>query len=65
VYRARFTTCSSGFAAGAVANRFGYPAAFMMAAAALGAAAITGQFVFPAEPALAGDAEEILDVAQS
>ncbi len=38
----------SSFAAGAVANRFGYAAAFVMAAAALGAAAIAGRFVFPA-----------------
>jgi MFS family permease len=36
----------SSFSAGLVANRFGYSAAFMMAAAALGAAAIAGQFVF-------------------
>jgi hypothetical protein len=56
---------AAAFAAGTVANRFGYPAAFMMAATALGVAAITGKFVFPAEPALAGDAEEILDVAGS
>jgi len=55
----------SSFAAGAVANRFGYPATFVMAAAALGAAAVTGQFVFPAEPTLAPNSEEILDVAQS
>jgi MFS family permease len=36
----------SSFAAGAVSNRFGYPAAFVMAAAAIGAAAIAGLFVF-------------------
>jgi len=36
----------SSFAAGAISGRFGYSAAFMMAAAALGAAAIAGQFVF-------------------
>jgi MFS family permease len=36
----------SSFGAGAVASRFGYPAAFVMAAAALGAAAIAGRFVF-------------------
>jgi MFS family permease len=41
----------SSFAAGAVANRFGYSAAFVMAAAALGAAAIAGRFVFPATEA--------------
>ena len=36
----------SSFAAGAVSNRFGYPASFAMAAAAIGAAAIAGLFVF-------------------
>jgi MFS family permease len=36
----------SSFSAGLVANRFGYSAAFIMAAAALVAAAIAGQFVF-------------------
>ncbi len=36
----------SSFGAGAVASRFGYAAAFVMAAAALGAAAIAGRFVF-------------------
>jgi predicted MFS family arabinose efflux permease len=40
-----FVGCSS-FAAGEVANRFGYSAAFVMAACALGAAAIAGRFVF-------------------
>jgi len=54
----------SSFAAGAVANRFGYPAAFMMAAAALGAAAITGQFVFPTEPEGESGVEPVLDAAQ-
>jgi MFS family permease len=38
----------SSFTAGFVANRFGYSAAFVMAATALGAAAIAGRFVFPA-----------------
>ncbi|MBS1874380.1 MAG: MFS transporter [Acidobacteria bacterium] len=38
----------SSFAAGSVANRFGYPAAFFMAAAAIGAAAVAGRYVFPA-----------------
>jgi len=38
----------SSFSAGVVANRYGYSAAFMMAAAALGVAAIAGQFVFSA-----------------
>ncbi|MDQ6705243.1 MAG: MFS transporter [Acidobacteriota bacterium] len=41
----------SSFAAGAVANRFGYSAAFVMAAAALVLAAIAGRFVFPARDA--------------
>jgi len=36
----------SAFAAGGVANHFGYSAAFVMATAALGAAAIAGRFVF-------------------
>jgi MFS family permease len=36
----------SSFTAGAVANRFGYSAAFVMAVGALGAAAIAGRFVF-------------------
>jgi MFS family permease len=40
----------SSFAAGAMAKRFGYPAAFVMAVSALGAAAIAGRFVFPAYP---------------
>jgi MFS family permease len=35
------------FAAGAVSDRFGYGAAFAMAAAALGVAAIIGLFLFP------------------
>jgi len=45
----------SSFSAGIVAKRFGYSAAFMMAAAALGAAAIAGRFVFSGtvmEPAI-------------
>jgi MFS family permease len=36
----------SSLAAGAVAAKFGYPAAFLMGALALGAAAIAGRFVF-------------------
>jgi MFS family permease len=46
---------ASSFAAGAVANRFGYAAAFLMAVAAVAAAAIAGQFVFAvrAKPAVA------------
>ena len=46
----------SSLAAGAVANRFGYPAAFLMAAGAIGAAALAGRYIFwpvgqPAWPA--------------
>jgi len=33
-------------AAGAIANRFGYAAAFLMAAAAIGASAVSGRYVF-------------------
>ncbi len=36
----------SSFAAGTIASRFGYPAAFWMAAAALSASAVAGWFVF-------------------
>jgi MFS family permease len=36
----------SSLAAGAVATKFGYPTAFMMAALALAAAAVAGRFVF-------------------
>jgi len=39
---------TSSFAAGAVSARFGYPAAFSMAAASLAVAAVMGIFVFPA-----------------
>ncbi|PWU06991.1 MAG: hypothetical protein C5B51_11020 [Terriglobia bacterium] len=42
---------SGSFAAGAVANHFGYPAAFVMAAMALTGAAIFGRFVFWARTA--------------
>ncbi len=46
----------SSFAAGAVAHRFGYSSAFVLAAAALGAAALAGRFVFPASaPVSTGD----------
>jgi MFS family permease len=41
---------TSSFAAGAVANRFGYSAAFVMAVIALGGAAIFGRFVFFGQP---------------
>lgn len=47
----------SSFAAGAVAKRYGYTAAFLMAVASLAAAAVAGRFVFyspaPAEQILA------------
>jgi len=36
----------SSFAAGAVAQRFGYPSVFFMAAGAIVAAAVAGRFVF-------------------
>lgn len=39
---------TSSFAAGAVANRWGYSAAFVMAVIALGGAAVFGKFVFAA-----------------
>ncbi len=45
----------SSFGAGAVAGRFGYSAAFLMAAASLGAAAIAGRFTFARAPAAAPD----------
>ncbi len=48
----------SSFAAGAVANRFGYSAAFAMAASALVAAAIAGRFVFPSRAKEVEVAEE-------
>lgn len=48
----------SSFAAGELANRFGYWAAFAMAAAALGVAATIGPFVFPAANAEIGSAAE-------
>jgi MFS family permease len=41
----------SSFAAGWIATRFGYGAAFLMAAAAVGGAAIAGRFVFAERPA--------------
>ena len=43
----------SSFAAGATANHFGYPAAFMLGALALVAAAVAGRYVFAS-----GDAEK-------
>jgi MFS family permease len=39
---------TSSFAAGAVSHRFGYPAAFLMAAASLAGAAFAGRLVFAA-----------------
>jgi len=53
----------SSFAAGAVAGRWGYPAAFVMAALALGAAGITGKFIFRPEALPAPETEEVLDLA--
>jgi MFS family permease len=56
----------SSFAAGAVSNRFGYPAAFVMAAVAIGAALIAGLFVFRpggADSRLAATPEPALDAA--
>jgi MFS family permease len=55
----------SSVAAGAVASRFGYPAAFAMAAVALLAAAIAGKFVFgPREtPIASGETEQLETVA--
>jgi predicted MFS family arabinose efflux permease len=56
----------SSFAAGEVSSRFGYPAAFAMAAASIGAAAVAGLFVFgsgSADPALADTPEPALDAA--
>jgi hypothetical protein len=40
----------SSLAAGTVAHRFGYPAAFLMATAALAAAALAGRWVFRRGP---------------
>jgi len=56
----------SSFAAGAVSNRYGYPAAFAMAAAAIGAAAIAGFFVFgkrTSDSSLGDTPEPVLDAA--
>jgi MFS family permease len=49
----------SSFTAGAVANHFGYSAAFIMATAALGAAAIAGRFVFTSDRMDTDDDSEI------
>lgn len=56
----------SSFAAGVIAKKFGYPAAFLMAAGALGAAAVAGRYVFPrAGPqTLAPEEEECVEAAQ-
>lgn len=50
----------SSFTAGAMADHFGYSAAFVMAAVALGAAAVAGKFVFGPE-AETGTGEECFD----
>jgi MFS family permease len=42
----------SSLAAGAIANRFGYSAAFLMAATAIGAAAVSGRYVFGGQGAM-------------
>ena len=51
---------ASSFVAGAVANRFGYPPVFLVAASSLAAAAIVGRYVFAgnkaAKAAVVGDA---------
>jgi MFS family permease len=47
----------SSFTAGAVASRFGYSAAFVMAVGALGAAAIAGRFVFTSNRTTDDDSE--------
>jgi len=47
----------SSFAAGAVANHFGYSAAFVLAALALAAAAVAGRFVFRPDGATEDAAE--------
>ncbi len=50
----------SSFAAGMVAKRWGYPAAFTMGALALGAAAVAGRFVFPAREAAVETPDEVV-----
>ena len=45
---------ASSFAAGTIANHYGYAAAFWMAVISLGAAAIAGKFVFFHQPAVQG-----------
>ena len=50
----------SSFAAGVVANRWGYGAAFTMAGGALGAAAIAGRFVFPRQKANIPTPDEVI-----
>lgn len=52
----------SSFTAGAVAGRFGYPAAFLMAVGALAAAAVAGRFVFTSTGTTDDDSE--LEVAE-
>ena len=51
----------SSFAAGGVSARFGYPAAFIMAAVSLVAAAIIGIFVFPRGAEMATDEDAVLE----
>jgi MFS family permease len=53
---------TSSFAAGAISARFGYPAAFVMAACALAVAAAMGALVFPSREArLATEADACLE----
>lgn len=48
----------SSFVAGFVAKRYGYPAAFLMAAASIGLAAFCGRFVFSAAASSTADERE-------
>ena len=54
---------TSSFAAGAVADRFGYSAAFVMAVLALAGAAIFGRWVFTGTPREPGALEEAATAA--
>jgi len=49
----------SSFAAGAIASRFGYPAAFWMAAIALSASAVAGWYVFSRREEAAAEPESL------
>ncbi len=54
---------TGSFAAGAVANHFGYSAAFLMAAISLGGAALVGRVVFARRPPLAEEGSKSQVVA--